>query len=176
MTRHLYFAFGMNMDPETMDYLPGPPIPLGRACLPDWGLRMRAFADIEEAPGEVVYGVLWELTPEALLRLDQREGYQPGGFGMYDRREVTVLDRDGQPEKAIVYFMTDRSREWTQRPASEHYLGMLRQGYAHFGHGPEAVASMEKAQADATPPRTFWDDFHDHYPDGLARHPDAEED
>ncbi len=82
----LYFAHGSNIDrPQLMVRCPGAqfvaPARLHdyRLCFPRWSkVRETALAGIEPAKGEMVWGVLYELTPDDVERLDMIEGFVPG--------------------------------------------------------------------------------------------------
>jgi len=71
----LYFAYGANMNIESMSRRCPGARPCGTWYLRDWRLRFYSHATIEPAPGHGVAGVLWQLTPECLDFLDCFEGY-----------------------------------------------------------------------------------------------------
>lgn len=128
---HLYFAYGMNLDPR---YMPEGSEQVGAATLDGWQFDFRFFADIQPVEDATVHGGLWRVTDEGLRQLDGREGYHPGALydGLYDRREVEV-DCDGTTYTAIVYFMTARSLARGLAEPGIGYLEMLEHGYEVFG-------------------------------------------
>jgi gamma-glutamylcyclotransferase len=122
----LYFAFGSNLDAEQMaERCPGSRAAF-RARLADhridftypsrrWG---GGAADIVPAPGESVWGMVWELTEGQLEILDR---FEQG----YERVELLVLDAAGRPHRVASYRVRDKG---THRP-TRHYLDkMLRWG------------------------------------------------
>ncbi len=97
----LYFAYGMNMDPDGMEQrCPGAGA-LGKATLKGYALRFRGgLANIEPVEGREVEGVLWEITERDLKALDRFEGYPK----LYGRDEFEV-ETPTTKMKATVYFM-----------------------------------------------------------------------
>lgn len=133
------FAFGMNLDPGTMDWCRAEP--LGPATLPDWELEFRGLANVVEKPGAVVNGVLWKLDEKGERSIDGREGFRGEGnpLNMYDRRTVTCDTVNG-PVEAVVYTMSRRTlgldAAWGHNrlsPPGTGYLQYLTNGYTHFG-------------------------------------------
>lgn len=141
----LTFAYGMNMYPDAM-----PEWAVGRkAWLPGYRLAWRGYADVEEHPGAVVPGVLWQLEDHDLHALDVREGVPH----LYGRKlvEVTVADPDGDPatELAWVYQMNAATvAYYAERrlgglaTCSDHYLWMVERGRHAFGHPADDVRRM----------------------------------
>jgi gamma-glutamylcyclotransferase len=124
-----YFAYGVNLNPKIMSrYCPGA-IRISPGYIPDLKLRfdgqskMRpgATANIQEAPGKIVWGALFEIRAKELLELDEWEGYP----NLYDRKQVTVLTADGlRYEDVWVYH---REGQVEGRPGPE-YLGDVLEG------------------------------------------------
>jgi hypothetical protein len=106
----LYFAYGSNMSSRQLAAWDTPHRPIGAAELQDHRLaflrrsiRWKAgAADIVAAPGESVWGVLWEL-PLGAAELDVKES---AGVG-YRRRSVKVIV-DGSPFNAMAYEVIDK--------------------------------------------------------------------
>ena len=130
-----YFAYGYNTWSEGMSGRGHHSPPVGKAVLHDFKLEFAKHADITEAEGESMEGVLWLITPEVLEMLDLFEGYPT----YYIRREVNVQVGDDMVE-AIVYQMRDRCRELL--PPTEGYENVLRMGYEE--HGLDTLA-IDKA-------------------------------
>jgi hypothetical protein len=122
----LYFAFGSNLDAEQMaERCPGSRAAF-RARLADhriafthpsrrWG---GGAADIVPAPGECVWGLVWELADGQLEVMD---GYELG----YERALVRVHDAAGQPHLASTYRVRDKGEH---RPTRLYLDKMLRWG------------------------------------------------
>jgi gamma-glutamylcyclotransferase (GGCT)/AIG2-like uncharacterized protein YtfP len=141
----LYFAYGSNMAASEMEaWCPGGRY-LGPAELVDHRLELRrrsrrwrgGAADLVAAPGESVWGVLYELPAGALDELDRKEG---AGIGAYRRREVTVL-AGGRRRPAVTYEVADKEREHlTPAPA---YAEMLLRAAVERGLPDGYVRSLE---------------------------------
>ena len=75
MTTNLYFAYGANLHPVSMQWR----CPRARASqafiLRDWELKFYSHATIEHRKGSQVAGVLWEITPDCESSLDMFEGF-----------------------------------------------------------------------------------------------------
>lgn len=123
-TKHLYFGYGMNTDPEQMRMRTGQPVAIGRGMVRDHAFRFALHADVYPKIGTDVYGVLWEIDDEALKALDNREGYPY----YYDRKRVTV-ESGGTTYDAWMYYMTPGHPE---RVPSQGYYDMLVRGYTTF--------------------------------------------
>ena len=121
MTKHLYFGYGMNTDPEQMIMRTGQPLALGRGLVRDHAFRFALHADVYPKVGTNTYGVLWEIDDDALKALDNREGYPY----YYDRKMVTV-EANGTTYQAWMYYMTPGHPD---REPSKGYYDMLVRGY-----------------------------------------------
>ena len=128
----LYFAYGSNMDPVQMaERCPGSRA-LGAARLAGWRLTFTrdspawggGVGHIELAPGDEVWGVLWDLTDENLASLDEYEGL---AVGAYVRDRVTVRFEEGDVE-ADVYIAVPRGYK---KPSRRYLAALLRGAEAH---------------------------------------------
>src|SRR6202020_2257009 len=110
----LYFAYGSNMDAALMQRIcPGHRV-LGVAELRDHRLAFTrrskrtgtGVADILAAPGESVWGVLYELEDSQLAAIDEKEG---NGWA-YERKllDVTLHDGGGAEHEAHAYAVIVR--------------------------------------------------------------------
>ena len=101
-----YFAYGSNMDVAQMDdRCPGAPVQ-ANAKLNDFRfvINSRGVASIVDAPGSVVHGVLWEISPADERTLDRYEGLRKG---LYSKTTVTVETGVGIVDDVLTYTATD---------------------------------------------------------------------
>lgn len=127
----LYFAYGSNMDPEQMrERAPGARA-LGAARLPDHRLALTresllgaAVATVEPAPGDEVWGVLWDVTALDEARLDDYEEIERGGY----RKAVAGVEIDGHRQTAMIYVAVPRR---ARRPSRGYVAGLVRGARAH---------------------------------------------
>ncbi len=121
-----YFAYGSNMDAAQMhERCPNARL-LGKASLPGYMLDFRIYspkresgcADIVLVPGEVVWGLLYDVTEKDITSLDTYEGVPQS----YRRIRVRVIDALGKKYKADAYEVVQKSP--FQKPSQE-YLGLL---------------------------------------------------
>lgn len=138
-----YFAYGHNMGAQAMERAcPGHRF-LGAAQLPDHRLAFTrrslrtgtGVADILAAPGQSVWGALYELDDEHLAAIDEKEG---NGWA-YERRSVRVRAADGEFE-AFAYAVIARDAEHVQ--PSREYLQALLDGARERGLPEDYVATL----------------------------------
>lgn len=128
------FAYGTLLAPEIWFAVAGRDCPSEEAVLPGYEIRrvkggdypgiIRA-GDEDEVPGRVFSG----LDSEILGRLDAYED------GFYERIEVTLLDRRGNPVESETYVIPEKHREilsnetwsldWFRERAMAEYMARL---------------------------------------------------
>ena len=121
----LYFAYGMNTNRASMAQRCPAARALGAAQLVGHRFRFAHHADVQIDRKSRTDGVLWSITEPCLISLDQLEGYP----NYYDRKWAQVL-HEGQPHRALVYFMQPGNRN---RAPSMGYFDMVCEGYQEFG-------------------------------------------
>jgi hypothetical protein len=129
----LYFAYGSNMSSRQIAGWCPVPVALGPAELPDHRLAFLrrsirwqgGAADIVPAPGESVWGVLWEL-PLGLGELDAKEAAGEA----YGRRTAEVL-LDGRAREAVVYEVI--RKEPAEVPPRREYIDEMLAGAREHG-------------------------------------------
>jgi gamma-glutamylcyclotransferase (GGCT)/AIG2-like uncharacterized protein YtfP len=135
-----YFGYGSNMHSATIaEWAPDARF-VGAAHLPDFRLaflrrsiRWKAgAADIVEAPGDVVWGALYELTEAEQRALDEKEYLGTG----YRRRSVRVLC-EGRTCDAITYEVIEKAPHHLE-PKPE-YVDLLVAGAIERGLPAEWV-------------------------------------
>ena len=94
---------------------------LGPAWIDNYALVFRHFADIEPEVDSYCDGVLWEITDDNLVALDQLEGYP-----YHYTRFSVLVHTDRGSDIALVYQMVDQSFE---QPPSNHYFNTVYEGY-----------------------------------------------
>ena len=134
----IYFAYGANMDPVHMAQCCPGAAQLGVAELREhrFGVAAGGFGTVRPAPGSVVQGVLWRLTPANLAALDAFEGV---ARNFYQRHPASVRTPDGGAVAAMIYRPTDDSIG-TPAPG---YLERIIEVAKLLGLAPEYVARLQ---------------------------------
>ena len=127
-----YFAYGSNADTSRLENRIKRKIKGKRAELKDHVLHFSkdntqtdAYADVMEKPGELVYGVLYELTDKEIKTLDKFEGIGVKGDESYARKRMKVLC-EGKTYSAFVYVMTTKRKF---EPPKDQYLEHITKGF-----------------------------------------------
>ena len=157
----LYFAYGSNMDEWQMrQRCPGAKFKFvakmerWRLCFPRFSKkRCGGVASIEQAEGETVWGVVFEIPDAELPLLDKSEGYdpkRPSNKNSYNRVEMQVTDTGGERHKCHVYVA---NADKPYRPSRDCYLNyIIRGAEEHQARGIPASYIQElkkiKAQDD----------------------------
>lgn len=134
MAERLYFAYGSNINLDQMAHRCPDATPLGMVTLPNYELRFRrnnagrGVATIARCRGAEVCGLLWRLTSDCEVSLNQYEGYPI----VYGKQDVVVRDEAGQRRRVMTYIMTN---EQTREPVlpSRMYYETIRRGYLQNG-------------------------------------------
>jgi hypothetical protein len=140
-----YLAYGSNLDPGTF---------LGRRRLHPLQSRVaqlagyslvfdlavgsgeRAVANVRKAPGDHLFGVVYELTLPEAEHLDRTEGVGRGGY----RRIAVQVEVAG--EGAQNAYTLESGRRRPGRKPSRRYMGLLLKGAAFHGLPSEWVARL----------------------------------
>ncbi|MBI5166179.1 MAG: gamma-glutamylcyclotransferase [candidate division NC10 bacterium] len=139
----LYFAYGSNMDSEQMRERCPESRFITTARLKDFRLVFSRWsegwdggvADIEPSKGDVVEGVVYEISATDLASLDSYEGYPLDYFRAY----VTLETSAGAELTVIAYFANPMG----SFPPSRRYLGQLLKGAWERGLSPEYILFLE---------------------------------
>ncbi len=127
-----YFAYGSNMDPRQMaERCPGA-LALGAARLAGWRLTFTrdspgwggGVGHIELAPGDEVWGVLWDVTASDVESLDRYEGVAGGAYV----RDSVRVTRAGRDVDALVYLAVPRG---SKKPSKRYIDALVRGAVAH---------------------------------------------
>lgn len=131
-----YFAYGMNTNPEQMSYRCPTARSLGLAKLNHHRFEFRAHATISASRGQVVEGVLWEITPADEAALDRLEGYP-----VYYGKKTVMIEHQGQHFRAMVYVMDSAM---LLAPPHNHYYQTVAEGYDKFGLSRQQLVAARK--------------------------------
>jgi gamma-glutamylcyclotransferase (GGCT)/AIG2-like uncharacterized protein YtfP len=103
---------------------------IGTGTLRAYRVTERKWADIDRDGRSNVQGVVWNLTKEHLLALDEYEGYPEG----YTRYPTQIVMGDQAEISCIVYEMTDAWKgRYRGRPYGAKYRLTCRQGALENG-------------------------------------------
>ena len=133
----LHFAYGANMSRAVMRRHAREARALGVAVLADHRFVITAdgYASVEPAQAELVYGVLWRITPRDRVTLDAWENIQAGLYRAEtvpvrhdEGRRSALIYRarqcgEGHPKPGYIELVVAAAREW-QLP--EPYVRSLR--------------------------------------------------
>jgi hypothetical protein len=134
MRRMLYFAYGSNLDAGQMRLRCPDARFVGRArlddyrfCFPVWSrIRQSGLISVEAAIGERVWGVLYDMHDADLIRLDQREGYDPNrppSRNAFNR--VTVKVARGQSKTSDAETYVARPGMEARMPSADYLAYLL---------------------------------------------------
>ena len=139
-----YFAYGYNMQSEHMrQQCPGSRL-VAKVRLRDHRLAFSRWwdawggggvADVQPAAGEVVEGVIWEITTADRETLDRFEVYPTS----YTRKNVVVEAWDGRTLEAFAYVARP---EGSYRPARD-YLTRIIAGAEEQGLSPAYLTFLK---------------------------------
>ena len=150
----LYFAYGSNLDPEQMQRrCPGHRV-VGLAELREHKLTFPihshdwqgGVASVGVAHGDAVWGVVYDLSDDALAALDAYEGFRAPGdqHNVYDRETVSVqlvrADDGSFPRRLRVWIYVARTAN--PGPPSRRYLDVVLKGARHHRLPDEYMARL----------------------------------
>jgi gamma-glutamylcyclotransferase (GGCT)/AIG2-like uncharacterized protein YtfP len=146
-----YFAYGSNMDPRTMHRTAPGAEAVGPGRLNGYRLEFNVYSDrweggaanLEPDQDGHVWGVVWEVSEEALDSLDTFVGHPT-----FYRREDVDVEVAGSDPAACVTYRVAHQRGYV-RPTPQ-YLARLRGAVRVQRLPPEALDIIESA---AMPPR-----------------------
>lgn len=138
----LYFAYGMNTNPQEMALRCPGARSLGHAQLVKHSFRFAQHADVEPCEGSYVDGVLWEINEDNLKALDNLEGYPY----YYDRVVATVM-HESRAYHALVYRMQPGHE--INEPTLGYYR-LITEGYRAHGVPIEQLENSLNYTALAT--------------------------
>ncbi len=145
-----YFAYGSNLDSSRMEERLGRRPPARLARLRGWRLAFNkkdspVFANIVPAPGDEVWGIVWECTAKDLLRLDDFEGVSGGH---YRRLPVEVETAGGRMLRAVTYVACE-DRIVAETVPAEGYARHILRGAREHGLPADYIARLERLCGNA---------------------------
>ena len=144
----LYFAYGSNLDIEQVNrrcgnsgnvrkvsigYLPEHKLAFTQ-YYPDWG---GGVADVVKSPNSRVWGILYELSKEALELLDKYEGYPKD----YTRTKHTIITLDGHPSLAWVYSVLRKDGDFIA--PSQKYIDIIKRTAKESGFPKDYLSYLD---------------------------------
>ena len=137
----LYFAYGSNMSSERLRSRIAPVRVIGCAFLSDWKMAFNkrsndssGKANLAKSPGEVTWGVLYEIRNSDLGKLDKIEGG-------YKRITVQVQQPAGTVVEAETYISEDLTND--PRPYN-WYKELLLSGAREHNLPQDYIAYLER--------------------------------
>lgn len=145
----LYFAYGSNMSTERVRSRIASARPIGRTYLRDKKVLFNKCskdgsgkANLIDSPGDVAWGVLYEIDAQDLDRLDRIEGG-------YHRVQVQVCRPDGWVVDAVTYLSTNLTNDPV---AYDCYKRLVLSGAREHNLPQDYIAYLE--QLPSKPNRT----------------------
>lgn len=143
MARVLFFAYGALLNKRKLRRLCLDAVSLGRARLPDHRLAFTRYsradkggvADVVPAPGESVWGALYDIDDACLEALDAYEEAPRA----YRRESARVIAEDGVEREAVVY-VANRTGDFAP---SRQYLSLIVRGAREHGLPEAYVRAIE---------------------------------
>lgn len=123
--RILCFAYGSNMDIAQMKSRCPSASMVSKATLKKYRfiINGHGVATIVTDSSGIVYGVLWEMTPEDENNLD---GYEGVKSGTYNKAFADVETESGVSVKAMIYIAADNSHGYSRGGYMERIVAAAR--------------------------------------------------
>lgn len=144
---YFYFAYGSNLSRDRKSSRTGPIREARRCRLMDFRLTFnkkgrngQVYANVESAPGQEVWGVLYRCDEQAMKKMDEHEGVSSGD---YRRETVKVIADDGKVYAALAYVALKTCPEGF--PSPDYLQKIVRGAKEHCL--PDAYVSKIELQA-----------------------------
>ena len=123
--RKLMFSYGMNTNLAQMAQRCPKAVSLGSAVLPHYEFEFKTYATVTPKLDHKVEGVLWEISDECELSLDQLEGYP-----IYYSKIIVWVEYESKLVPCMTYLMyPDEEYNYP----SDSYVDLLTEGYTSHG-------------------------------------------
>jgi gamma-glutamylcyclotransferase (GGCT)/AIG2-like uncharacterized protein YtfP len=137
----LHFAYGSNMHVGLMRARCPDARVVGRAVLRShrFVVTRDGYASVTAAPGGMVHGLLWRISPRDLAALDAYENIDAGLF----RRVLLSVQTHGRSAKALVYI----GRGGGPGRARAGYMELVAMAAREAGLPSDYVAGLDRLRA-----------------------------
>ena len=145
----LYFSYGSFLDSDNLiQHAPNAKY-MRRAVLLDFEVQFNYLSKtynggvtgVEPATGKKAFGVLYNVSPNEIEKLDIVEGVPTD---IYYRETVTVVDESGKEHLAETYRTTDPKGPFTP---TRLYLGLMIKGAKEHGLDRDYIKELETLYA-----------------------------
>jgi len=145
----LYFSYGSFLDSKNLHQHAPNAIFISIGVLHDFEVEFNFLSKtydggvtgVEPAAGKKALGVLYNVPPDEIKKLDIVEGVPTG---IYYRETVTVVDEEGKEHRAETYRTTDPKGPFTP---TRRYLVLMIKGAREHGLDPEYIRELEDLYA-----------------------------
>jgi gamma-glutamylcyclotransferase (GGCT)/AIG2-like uncharacterized protein YtfP len=118
MKQYKYFAYGSNLDLIQMKRRCPSSKLISKGSLSDYRLTFNRFssgwgggvADVIQAQGSKVWGLVFEISDTDLERLDRYEGYHKDETSLYERWKTVIDTPNGQICDVWVYTVAEKQK------------------------------------------------------------------
>ena len=100
-------------------------------------------ASFEHSNNSKVWGAVFELNDEEIKRLNEYEGYEPGGKdNAYEQKEIEVVKLDGSKVKVVTYI----ANKLGNFKPSKQYMEKIIKGAKECGLPEEYIEELKKIE------------------------------
>lgn len=151
--RHLYLAYGSNLNVEQMKLRCPGAVPVGRVTVPDRRLVFRGWGSgsyyltLDTAPGESVECIAWRINRAQERALDRYEGYPH--LYLKEKARLPLRSLEGEPQGLADCMWYVMLESFPLGAPSQQYTRDCVAGYQHFGLPLDA---LKKALYDSLTP------------------------
>jgi len=145
----LYFSYGSFLDSNNLHKYAPNAVFISKGILHNFEVQFNFLSKtydggvtgVEPVKGKKALGVLYDVPPDEIEKLDIVEGVPAG---IYYRETVTVMDEDGNAYQAETYRTTDPKGHFTP---TRRYLGLMIKGAKEHGLDPDYIKELEDLYA-----------------------------
>ncbi|TFK42319.1 hypothetical protein BDQ12DRAFT_676005 [Crucibulum laeve] len=134
--RSLYFGYGSNLWIDQMNRRCPENKLIGIASLANWKwiISLRRYANVIPSPGDIVYGLIYELSEQDERNLDKFEGVAIGSY----EKEIIPVDfiAQGAAQSTVINALVYVDRRQGESTPWEEYIYRMNMGIADgLDHG-----------------------------------------